>query len=799
MGFRKAILIVFVLVLPLFTGVQLVDLTIGNFFPDPGPDLPLIYIRNDGNIDPEIPLIERTGNIYKLEGNLVNFSLVIQCDNIVFDGQENSIQGNATRIKGYDEGNNGIIVNDQKNITIKNIFFEKGETGIRLSNSSDLTIANNSFRNGIRTGISLQDSTQILIHNNRFTDLLTDLNAPAMMLNGSKIIFTNNTVTGSSYGIMIKGSSNIISENTIECILPIQMDNAKSNIISFNKISGPAYWADRDSFIGNEGIALFSRCSDNIICGNNITGFVNNAIRTVFSCSNNTFYGNYVANTGVAISFQDGAINNTFYGNCIAFDSCKVRIDDNVFGTSWDNGTLGNYWDDYSGTDNNEDGIGDSPYAITGVKWDTNVGGDVSFVTGYDNYPLINPLDIETIPEFTLWTPFLISGLIVIFLISIIYRHNFIQIEEKMKSRKSLFAVLLILCLILPIITVFATEEDSWTTLESMPTARSGLGIAIVNNKIYAIGGTITSGFAPSIPGSAVLGNNDIGGHVGTNEEYDPATGKWTRKASMPTPRIVFAIAVYQNKIYCIGGKTAQGFTAVNEVYDPEMDTWETKTSMTIAKGWLTANVVDNKIYVISGTSNEVYDPTTDTWIIKTPPPEVASIASFVSAVYENKIYVFGGLSEDLHYNLNQIYDTETDTWNTGTPPITSVGGGAAVITSGVYATKRIYVLGNPSNLRPGEEQTFVRIYNPETDSWTLGTDIPTKRYNFGAAVLDDTIYLIGGHTHNWIPGNFAPSPTNEKYIPIGYIPEFPSWTIISILISTSVIMILKNKLRKRE
>jgi parallel beta-helix repeat protein len=99
---------------------------------------------------------------------------------------------------------------------------------------------------------------QILIENNNFIDLQTDLGVSAVMLNGSKITFRNNILTGSSYGITILGSSNIISENTIECILPIQMDNVNLNIISMNKISGPVRWVGQDPFTGNEGIALFN-------------------------------------------------------------------------------------------------------------------------------------------------------------------------------------------------------------------------------------------------------------------------------------------------------------------------------------------------------------------------------------------------------------------------------------------------------------------------------------------------------------------------------------------------------------
>ena len=46
----------------------------------------------------------------------------------------------------------------------------------------------------------------------------------------------------------------------------------------------------------------------------------------------------------------------------------------------WDNGSVGNYWNDYTGIDANHDGIGDTPYNISGGS-------------SQDHYPLMLPLD----------------------------------------------------------------------------------------------------------------------------------------------------------------------------------------------------------------------------------------------------------------------------------------------------------------------------------------------------------------------------------------------------------------------
>ena len=306
--------------------------------------------------------------------------------------------------------------------------------------------------------------------------------------------------------------------------------------------------------------------------------------------------------------------------------------------------------------------------------------------------------------------------------------------------------------------------EDSWTTMAEMPTARSALGVAVVNGKIYVIGG---------------YGN----GYLTINEEYDPATNTWTTKKSMPTIRTSFAIAVYQNKVYVIGGRSGViGYygelrCGVNEVYDPATDTWETKASMPTNRSALCANVVDGKIYLIGGLETpvgsgpnvsvltEVYDPATDSWTTKKPIP--TGVYYYASAVVDNKIYVMGGCRPSAGTpNLNQIYDPETDTWSYGKPlptPVTDAGAGA---TTGVWAPKRIYVVGGRINYS-WDGTNINQVYNPENDSWTVGASMPTARYHLAVAVVNDILYAIGGTPMFNLPlDNYA---VNEQYTPFGF------------------------------
>jgi parallel beta-helix repeat protein len=371
------------------------NLASANFYPYPGPDLPHIYILSDGTIYPPTAPVEQTGNIYKLTRDIVLYTVEIQKSNVVLDGAGYTVRGNASWV-GYDAGDNGVLLSGCDNVNVTGLNFEDCYAGVRVINSFNVNIFGNSFASSNSKGVALVNTSFCCVSENAFTRLPADFSAVAINVDGTCNTVKNNTVTGSTTGIQVTGSRNTVAGNRVEAPLSVVLDQAQSNIISENTISGPAGQK------GGEGIALFARCSDNLVFGNNITGFINNALRFVFDAQNNTVCGNYMADNGFAVVIQEGAVNNRFYGNTFAVDSCNVSIYE-VESTFWDNGSIGNYWGNYAGVDSNGDGIGDTAYKLNGYLWDQKADGFVSVPAGQDNYPLMKPCDptsLTVTPEF---------------------------------------------------------------------------------------------------------------------------------------------------------------------------------------------------------------------------------------------------------------------------------------------------------------------------------------------------------------------------------------------------------------
>jgi parallel beta-helix repeat protein len=139
----------------------------------------------------------------------------------------------------------------------------------------------------------------------------------------------------------------------------------------------------------------------NSIVKNTIIDNSNFGIR-LYGAGYNNIIGNNITNNGRGISASI-CNNNIIHHNNFVNNAIPVETDDSK--NIWDNGAAnvneGNYWSDYDGIDITLDGVGDTAHEID--------------VQNQDNYPLMNPVDIATIPEFPSWTilPLLIVATLV--------------------------------------------------------------------------------------------------------------------------------------------------------------------------------------------------------------------------------------------------------------------------------------------------------------------------------------------------------------------------------------------------
>ena len=258
--------------------------------------------------------------------------------------------------------------------------------------------------------------------------------------------------------------------------------------------------------------------------------------------------------------------------------------------------------------------------------------------------------------------------------------------------------------------------------------ARSAHAVVSTGDAIYAIGGT-------GIGGAPVLEVERFDGHGWHDESTLPGEG-------LNAP----AAAVVGERIYVIGGFGTTTNVPISDVliYDTRSRTWRTAAPLPAPRGGHAATALNGKIHVIGGgnsrstlADHSEYDPAADRWTERAPLPH--SRGSPAIATFRGKLFSIGGRSGPGDFGDVDIYDPATDKW-TAAPGITPRGTAGAAVYCGT-----IYVFGGESQAAKSTLNEVLRL-NVGDNSWEQTTHMPTARNYARAAVLDGSVFLVGGN-----------------------------------------------------
>jgi len=308
-------------------------------------------------------------------------------------------------VVSYNE--NGIIISGSNSKAIGNTVNNNNHSGFRVFGDNS-TISQNIVNDNDKYGIEIMEqcsdsvfSENTLNNNGEFGIYLLPLITEPNNLN-----FSGNTMNNSGFGMKTGSLEDMSNKLLIDT----------SNLVNGKPLY---YYLDQNNLGANDfieaGQILLINCNDSIIVNENISYgsigialyYSNNNVIFNVTITGNKFHGLYLVNAWNNSITGNNISNNQQYGIYLDLSSNSNLISLNYFsnplginaydnGTNnqWDDGSIGNFWHDYSGKDLDDNGIGDTPYLIPGMagsmdhfpRWED--GPDVD-IPGYNFYVII--------------------------------------------------------------------------------------------------------------------------------------------------------------------------------------------------------------------------------------------------------------------------------------------------------------------------------------------------------------------------------------------------------------------------
>jgi hypothetical protein len=250
--------------------------------------------------------------------------------------------------------------------------------------------------------------------------------------------------------------------------------------------------------------------------------------------------------------------------------------------------------------------------------------------------------------------------------------------------------------------------------------------------------------------------------------------GTWSQLASMGMPRLYFASNVLPDgRVFLVGGEfTGPNFDHTNtntgEIYDPVANIWTPIQNFPEHSFGddPSALLPDGRVlggYIV-GAQTYIYDPASDTWTF------AANKLRNDRSDEETWVTLPDGsiLSYDVfHDGHAQRYLPDQSQWvDTGTVPVTLSGSSQELGPAHLLPDGRVFFIGATSH---------TALYDPSTDIWTAGPDIP------GGLGADDApgAMLPNGHVlfsadppHTGLPTLFEFDPVTNTLTPVVNAPD---------------------------
>lgn len=228
--------------------------------------------------------------------NASNTALTVTAENVSVT--DLTVQYTGCACYGYSSVN----VTNSLNVNVTNNILISGDFGIRVVNSAEILVANNSINHSGDWAVLGLDSSDISVFQNDLT-----------------------------------------GENGLE------VDNSTRSAFGNNNIQSL-----------QTGIFVTESYGDTIFGSNVSYGYRG---LTISSCQDNSFYDNSFSGSSLDGTYISDSYNNTIFHNCFFGESGQVLCYDNST-NFWDNGLEGNFWSQYTGVDINKNGIGDTPEIV---------------------------------------------------------------------------------------------------------------------------------------------------------------------------------------------------------------------------------------------------------------------------------------------------------------------------------------------------------------------------------------------------------------------------------------------------